>query len=312
VPCLEIRGKPLADPPFDRFFDFISPMADRYGILESLLDELQMESRVFPIAGNRHFFIFPRKRPFKASEGKGFPFRGQNPVILTAHYDRVPGSPGANDNSAGVFLLLKTALRLREQQADHWIMIFTDKEELGKGEHIEDQGSYTLGETLRQGGLGDARVFIFDSCGTGDTLVISTTTEYLFKNSTGTGVQRTLRMTSELRNKALETARRLNMDRVLLLPTPVSDDAGFLRAGIAAQTITVLPMREAAAFAFLIRKNPEFAEVLLYRELQKTADRQLIPETWRCINSPADKHERLTPEHFGEVLRFAETLCKRT
>jgi hypothetical protein len=32
-----------------------------------------------------------------------------------------------------------------------------------------------------------------------------------------------------------------------LPPTPFSDDAGFLRAGLAAQTITVLPAKEAAA-----------------------------------------------------------------
>jgi hypothetical protein len=317
VPFLEIKGKPFVDPPFDRFFEFIAPDADRHGILKSLLGELGIDFLVFTVAGNRHFFIFPPgegSKPGPPAAG-AFPFSGKNPVILTAHYDRAPGSPGANDNSAAVFLLIKAAGLLRKSGAGNWIAILTDKEELGPGEGIRSQGSYTLAESLCRNGLGKGRIFIFDSCGTGDTLVVSSTADYLFddylsKRKSRKGTQKARQLTRELRNMALETARSLNMDKVLLLPTPFSEDAGFLRAGLPAITITALPSREASSFVSLLRKRPDFAGVLIIRENRKAEDEPLIPETWRRLNSPKDLPSRLTPEHYGRILRFAQRLCR--
>jgi hypothetical protein len=300
--------KDPADPPYNRFLDFIEAGADRFGIIKSLLEEFHLNSLVLPIAGNRHFFIFPRARSLKTSAG--FPFRDQNPVILAAHYDRVPQSPGANDNSAAVFHLIKTALKLEEQKAGRWIIIFTDKEELRAGEGITDQGSYTLAETLRQGGLGGPRVFIFDACGAGDTLIISTATDHLLRNDEGPGIRKARQQIQDLRRHALKTARDLNLQKVLLLPTPFSDDAGFLRAGIPAQTITMLPAAEAHPFAALLRGQPHFSGALLSREIQETADKERIPETWRSLNSPEDSHLRLSPEHYGQIVRFAAGLCR--
>ncbi|GHV58056.1 hypothetical protein AGMMS49579_24870 [Spirochaetia bacterium] len=307
---LDIRGKPLTDPPYNRFFDFIAPGADRFALIKSLLEEFHLNSLVLSIAGNRHFFIFPRGQSLKSASGTAFPFRGQKPIVLAAHYDRVPQSPGANDNSAAVFHLIKAALKLEEQKTGRWIIIFTDKEELKSGEGITDQGSYTLAETLRQGGLGEARIFIFDACGAGDTLIISTTTDHLLRNDEGPGIQKTRRQTEALRHHALKTARDLNLQKVLLLPTPFSDDAGFLRAGIPAQTITMLPAAEAHPFASLLRGKPGFSQVLLSREIRETADRERIPETWRGLNSPEDNHQRLSPEHYGQVVSFAAGLCR--
>ncbi|GHU69168.1 hypothetical protein FACS189450_01500 [Spirochaetia bacterium] len=298
----------LNDPPYNRFFDFIEAGADRFTIIKSLLEEFHLNSLVLPIAGNRHFFVFPQGQSLKSS--LGFPFRGKKPIVLAAHYDRVRASPGANDNSAAVFHLIKTALKLEGHRADNWIIIFTDKEELGAGEGIMDQGSYTLAETLRQGGLGGGRVFIFDACGAGDTLIISTTTDHLLRNDEGPGIRKARRQIQDLRRHALKTARDLNLAKVLLIPTPFSDDAGFLRAGIPAQTITMLPAAEAHPFATLLRGQPEFSDALLSREIQETADKQRIPETWRSLNSPEDNHLRLSPEHYGQIVSFAVGLCR--
>ena len=294
--------------PYNRFADFIAPGADRYGILGSLIDTMRLNSLVFPVGERRHFFILPRNRRFNSAGG--FPFRGQSPVILAAHYDRVPGSPGANDNSAAVFQLLRTAFRLTERGTGHWIMIFTDGEELGAGEGLENQGSFALAELLRQGGLGDARVFIFDACGTGDTLVISSTTDCILGNGEAAGFRRIRQLAGDLREQALRAARNLRLDKVLVVPTPFSDDAGFLRAGIPAQTVCMLPAGEAAPYASLIRMHPEFAGRLLAGTIrQDTADRFDIPETWRCLNGPSDSRLRLTPAYFDRVTRFAAALC---
>ncbi|MDR2257560.1 MAG: M28 family peptidase, partial [Treponema sp.] len=299
---------PWSDIPYRRFLDFIAPGADRYGILLSLIEQLGLNSAVFPVNGNRHFFIFPPGQKIQSGQG-GFPFSGQSPVILAAHYDRVPGSPGANDNSAAVFHLLRTALCLGKRDGGYWIIIFTDKEELAAGEGIRDQGSFTLAEKLRLWGLGSGRVFILDACGTGDTFIISNTTDNLLKNDERPGARRTKQLIQDLRDQALETARQLRLHKVLLVPTPFSDDAGFLRAGIPAQTITMLPAEEAASYAALLRKRPGFAGSLIAGGFPP-ADRFLVPETWRCVNGPADSHLRLTPEHYNMVIRFAAELCQ--
>ncbi|MDR1288568.1 MAG: Zn-dependent exopeptidase M28 [Treponema sp.] len=304
--CLSVRGRPYNKRPWDRFFDFIDPGADRYGLLSALAEELALNSVVLPIGENRHFFILP---PGQGMGSGGFPFRGKSPVILAAHYDRVEGSSGANDNSAAVFMLLETAARLEKQGTSYWIIILTDKEELTGDEGPEDQGSFSLAGYLRRGGLTDARIFIFDACGAGDTIIVSGTTDHLLKNENGRGVIKTRQIIQALRNTALDTARYLTLQKVLVAPTPFSDDAGFLRAGLPAQTITVLPQNEAASYAALLRLRPGFADILLAGTGQNTADRLLIPETWRTLNGPSDSYLRLTPEHYDQVIRFASALC---
>ncbi|MDR3172948.1 MAG: M28 family peptidase [Treponema sp.] len=298
---LNSRGKPLTDPPFHRFFDFIAPEAERFDILRSLLPEMGLKHLIFPVAGNRHFLIFP--------PGGGLPFQGHPPAtVLAAHYDRAPGSPGANDNSAAVFLLLRAAQKTRNPVS--WMIVLTDKEELQSGQGIRDQGAYSLGEALRRGGIGAVKVFIFDACGAGDTLVISTGTDRLLRDKTGAGALHTRFSIRVLRDQALRAARSIGLERVVLLPTPFSDDAGFLRSGISAQTITVLPQAEASAFASMVRARPELAGALISREQARGLEAALIPETWRRLNTPGDTCHKLSPEHFDMVSRFAGELLR--
>ncbi|MDR0316029.1 MAG: M28 family peptidase [Treponema sp.] len=298
-----------AESPFERFFDFIAPDADRFVILRDHIKSLSLNSIIIPIEGNRHFFVFPAGKNLNASTGGKFPFRGQKPMVLVAHYDRVPGSPGANDNSAAVFLLLKAALRLTAQGADHWIIIFTDKEELQSGEGFQDQGAFSLAEKLKAWGLGGARIFNFDACGTGDTFIFSGTGDYLLKNNGRPGLRMTKQRIRELREQALHTARKLQLARVLSVPAPFSDDAGFLRAGLPALTITMLPAIEAASYASLLQNQPGFADIVIAGSGGDTAARMQLPETWRCLNGPLDSHLRLTPEYYDQIIRFATGLC---
>ncbi|MDR0525564.1 MAG: Zn-dependent exopeptidase M28 [Spirochaetaceae bacterium] len=291
-----------------RFKEFLNPDADRYLILKSLLDELYLSPFGIGIAGNRHLFLSSQgsiSRLFKEKTPEG-----QHSIILIAHYDRVPNSPGANDNSAAVFVLTEAALKLRKDKIRKWLIIFTDKEEIAHGEGIRDQGAYTLARGLQNAGLGGSRYYIFDACGVGDTLIISTMADYLMKDEAGPGVSRTRIQVRQLRAKALETARHLRMERVRLIPTPFSDDVGFLRAGIPAQTITMLPAAEAEAFGALLRTKPVFADALVSRDAQGKCDPKLIPETWRLLNGPEDSEGRLTPQHFPLVTRFICALCK--
>ncbi|MCL2042562.1 MAG: M28 family metallopeptidase [Treponema sp.] len=296
--------------PYECFYDFIDPEADRFGILLDKINNLRLNSIVITVENNRHFFIFPRAMDIKHFSGGAFPFREQNPVVLTAHYDRVAGSPGANDNSAAVFLLLKAAIVLNRRNIGHWIIIFTDKEELITGEGIRKQGSFSLALKLRQWGLSRAQIFNFDACGTGDAFVFSSTTDYLLNKNPTPGLQRANHSITFLRDKAYKTAGRLNLKKALSVPVPFSDDAGFLKGGIPSQTITMLPADEADSYAALLHDHPEFIDMIIAGSNKISAIHQLVPETWRCINGPLDCHERLTPEHYDDIVRFAAELCR--
>jgi hypothetical protein len=205
-------------------------------------------------------------------------------------------------------MLLEAALKMRETQQRNALIIFTDKEELNPGEGIREQGSYGLAKKLQETALRDCRYFIFDACGSGDTLVISTIADHLMKHEGGYEAVRRRRTVKALRDCALETARQMGMEKVLLAPTPFSDDAGFLRAGLAAQTITMLPSPEAAGLASLLRTKPEFINALISRDAPKAGGE--LPETWRIFNSPADGPQRLTPKNFNRVVKFACALCR--
>jgi hypothetical protein len=75
-------------------------------------------------------------------EGKIYPIRGENiiasfgagkeKIVVGAHFDAVPGSPGANDNGSGVAVLLELVRNLKDQPLAHTIdLCFFDEEEDG-------------------------------------------------------------------------------------------------------------------------------------------------------------------------------------
>jgi hypothetical protein len=271
-------------PPYNRFKEFIAQESDRFCLLCSILDEHKIPHRILDIEGKRHIAV-------NASDDLS------GGLLFTAHYDRTPDSPGANDNGAAVFQLLELALQTSKA------IIFTDGEELAKGESLRLQGAYSLGLFLKKSGI-NARIFTFDACGSGDTLIISTAADHLLKNETGSGADALRHKVETLRRSALEAARIAHLENVLLLPTPFSEDAGFFLAGLAAQTITVLPRSEATAAATLARSGK--ADILT---AAGPADPRLIPETWRSLNGPGDSPLRLTPSHWKKVSAFAGALA---
>jgi len=296
--------------PYDRFSYFITLKVDRYKALLTTIEKLDLNSTVISVSGNKHIFIFPPTLKSIRSTSGVFPFSGQNPYILTAHYDRVEGSPGANDNSIAVFHLLRVAQYFSKRGIDKWIIIFTDKEEIGPGESFEIQGSYTLAQKLKTWGLEKARIFNFDACGTGDTFIISTLTDSVLQKSNSPNIAKVKTDIQQLRNHALKTAEHLKFNNVLLAPTPFCDDMGFLRAGYAAQTITMLPSKEAKQFEEILRKNPEFANLLITGDIKTSPERRNLPTTWKNMNNAGDTVSHLTPEFFEQVVRFAIELCK--
>ena len=296
--------------PYDRYFDFIANNADRYAILTGHIKTLKLNSAVIPVAGNRHIFIFPPGHKTQNCADGIFPFRDSYPFLLAAHYDRVSGSPGANDNSIAVFHLLNAAIILAEKNIDKWIIVFTDKEELKAGESYEDQGSYTLAAKFKSWGLEKAKIFNFDACGCGNSFIFSTTTDHILKNSKRPNIQNVRENIIKLKNHALDIAQFLRLEKTLLAPAPFSDDIGFLRAGLAAQTVTILPAEEADQYASVLRGRPDFADIIISGAIKTPAEYRRLPETWKTLNSAADTYSRLTPQYFEQVVGFMVELCR--
>jgi hypothetical protein len=223
----------------------------------------------------------------------------------------VEGSQGANDNSIAVFHLLNAAAILAKRGIDQWIILFTDKEELNSDEGLEMQGSFTLAEKLKTWGLEKARIYNFDACGCGSVFILSATTDHILKDNEKPNIKNIRTKIRLLRDHALETANLLRLDKVLLAPTPFSDDAGFLRAGFAAQTVTILPVEEAASYESLLRSRSDFADIIISGKAKEPQEKRNLPETWRSLNSSLDKVTRLTPQYFEKTVNFIVELCKK-
>jgi hypothetical protein len=74
---------------------------------------------------------------------------------------------------------------------------------------------------LKEAGIDKAQVFIFDCCGVGDMLVISTAVEHLLRNDEGFRASRSRRLIAQMRRRALAAARDIRMEKVMLVPTPI-------------------------------------------------------------------------------------------
>jgi hypothetical protein len=87
-------------------------------------------------------------------------------LVLGAHYDSVPGSTGANDNGAGVVVLLTwLRLALAHSPSIPLEVVFFDLEELGQ-----------LGSRAYLGQVGAENVLAMinlDICGVGDTILVA-------------------------------------------------------------------------------------------------------------------------------------------
>jgi hypothetical protein len=295
--------------PYDRFNYFIALKVDRYKTLLTTIEKLGFNSITIPVAGNRHIFIFPPKIRIPLPAGSALPFKGESPYMLVAHYDRVEGSSGANDNSIAVFHLLRAAAIMAQKNLDNWVIVFTDKEELSSGENPELQGSFTLAQKLKGWGLEKAKIFNFDACGIGDTFIFSNLTDSVLGSSDRPHIIKLKNDMQNLRNHALQAAGTLSLEKFLIAPVPFCDDMGFLRAGFSVQTVTILPSEEASQFEEILRKYPEFTKLLITGEIKKSPEKRHLPVTWKNMNNVADTPQRLTPQYFDTIVNFMVALC---
>lgn len=212
------------------FSDFLAPAADRRSCITKWLAAQGIPYRTVMLQDKTHIIV---------SYGSSAYSSRFKMKTLLAHYDRAAGTPGANDNSSACIQLLLFAKLLLQKNGVHNIrIIFTDGEEAGSS-GIQSQGAYRLGQGLRALAMQHDDMFVFDLCGTGDTLILSESGIY------GRDKSKTAALTA-LHRRSCVYADAACRGHWLSLPTAYSDNAGLISAGLTAQVITVLPYTEAA------------------------------------------------------------------
>ncbi len=177
---------------------------------------------------------FARHR-FQTFEGRGDNFgveigAGDRVLVLIAHHDAVPGSPGANDNAAAVAILLGLLPRLEGvvPRGRRVRLLFTACEELG----YLGARAYVRDTPLRS----IAGVLSLELCGIGDSLAVWDAAEE-------TPFRR--RVTGALEDLGLRADEGYHV--VGRIPVFGSDHRAFAAAGIPAYGLTIVPFKEAAA-----------------------------------------------------------------
>lgn len=178
---------------------------------------------------------------------------GERVLVLVAHHDAVPGSPGANDNAAAVGILLNLLERLSVSPPGHVRVrfLFTAEEErgyLGARHYVEAANLEEL-----------AGVLSLELCGIGDSVAIwDVDQETPFVGRVRTALE------------GIGLQPDVGYHVVGRIPMFGSDHRAFAPEGVPAYGFTVVPSREAealrqfvfsplrSAFRHLIHRPPPF------------------------------------------------------
>ncbi len=245
------------------FNDFIAQDCDREAFIQNYLNQAGLEAPILQMEGKNHIYV-------------KFPQAQYNPMFriktVIAHYDRFPGSPGANDNSAAVFCLLDWAAKLAKVaggQFHNIRLIFTDGEELGAAGGVAEQGAFPLAQVFRRLGITSDDIFVFDCMGRGDVPIL---TQTILPPKVPA---RFVKDFSALEQRAANLLQTSANGRWFSLPCNYSDNASFIANGIPAVAITMLPSAEVSA-----------------------ATRGETPLTWQLLHNEGDNLASLTPQSF--------------
>lgn len=254
------------------FRKFLEPDCDRAAFIKSYLNRIGLNCPVIPIDGKNHLYV-------------SFPKKQYNPMFkiktVIAHYDRYPGSPGANDNSSSVYSLLKWAGRLVQRPGIHNVrIIFTDGEEATSG-GVAAQGAFGLAQAFKKLGLTKDDVFVFDCMGRGDVPVLAEA------NFPQTVPQAFIREFNELENRAENLLKKAANGKWVRAPCNFSDNAGFIANGIPAVAFTMLPSDEAEGL-FRFERHPH---------------------SWDLLHTPDDTFESLEEESFEITAAILDELA---
>ena len=255
---------------------------DRFSFLTTFLDWKKIPYTILD-SGGRHILISPGGRKHSLSDHY---FK-----VLTAHYDRVEGTPGANDNSASVFILLKHLDLLHKADFPHnSLILLTDREELAGKKNIFEQGSYQLGGFWKKE-LGENYLFmVLDMCGIGNTLIWGRNDLKLQKENPEYNLKSSLISRIDMFYDSLENLLyRYSRQNDMAVNDLFSDDLGFILNGLPAMQLSLLPWKEAEAWK---------------------KDSTVRPESWKVNHSENDVVETLQDSAFLTMEKFLRDLAR--
>lgn len=282
---------------------YVAPDCDRLAFLQDYLARRDVQTSVVPVNGRKHLYV-------------NFPTGAYNPSFkiktIITHYDRVPNSPGANDNSVCDLAVADFAVRLRQRflrGGTHNVRIFfTDGEELGEN-GVAEQGAFGLAELFRKLGITKDDVYVFDACGRGTVPVLAQAgldakVSGSFKKQFFSLYERTQKLLREVSPQSWMT-----------LPVPYSDNAGFLACGIPAVAITFLPADEATDYARELMRDKTLEKVVMNCDRADSSDMpyhfeyvEKMPMTWRLFHTEYDNLLSLTAESQPLLAKILDAL----
>ena len=254
------------------FLDFIKPDCNRLNFIQNFLKQNDVETAVIPLEGKKHIYV-------------KFPQNQYNPLFniktVVAHYDRFENSPGANDNSAAVYMLMLWAVKLSKQSDFHNVrLIFTDGEEACP-DGVTSQGAFAIASLFKKLDIKDD-IFVFDCMGCGDVPVLC---ENKIPQKAGNAFIKKL---TALENKAQRIIRTAGNGKWFCLPCNYSDNASFIAQGIPAVAITILP-------------SSEVSDVL----------KNQTPKTWKNLHTQNDNIENLWESSFSLSMKIFDLLAQQ-
>lgn len=288
------------------FSQFIAPQTDRCTFIQEWLQNHGVESAVAGIDGKNHILV--------QFDSHAYDPRFKIKTVI-AHYDRVAGSPGANDNSAADWQLMNWAVELKNASSFHNVRIFfTDGEELGWNTGVSEQGAYGIASTFKKLGITNDDVYVFDCCGRGEVPVLGKTEIPAHAGNSF------VKQFSDLFDRTQDLLRRASPGRWMSLPVPYSDNASFLACGIPAVAITMLPAEEASLYARELMKPNGLEAEVMNRESSKMkrleanapeyAYKERLPDTWRRFHTERDNELSLTKESFTVMANILHCLAE--
>lgn len=286
---------PLSLEEREELHEFCSDRADRYELLIKSLERRKIPFDEIPIGEARHIALpVPH-----AGKMDGEYYR----VTLVAHYDRVPDTPGANDNAAAVFQLLNHWEDIRRTKWRHRTQIlFTDREELTGEMSATDQGSWSLAMHLKRLGVENILFFVLDMCGIGDTPVWGRSIRKAGLIPPGDTISRAFEVMEGY-------LKRYSRGEDFGINPMFSDDLGLLLGGYPAFQLSLLPRSEALDLARRYGNKPIEADPSAPARAREEMSLDL-PLSWRSNHSRYDTAEALEPGAFQLMARLLRDLAR--
>ena len=207
---------------------------------------------------------------------------GTNPIVVGAHYDAArlqdgTLSRGATDNAGSSVILAKIAESLMAQPpAGRVVLVWFDMEELGligSQKYVEAHAGDRISAMVN-----------LDVNGYGDTL--------LFGSSRGAA-------NAAPRKALLETCAALDANCVGLVQMPPGDDRSFVKAGVPAVSLAILPALEAHQL-WLMMSGPDSGLA-----------QGKTPAIMTTLHTPADTIDKVDAGAMARQAEFVAALIRR-